>query len=220
MEKTSLIFDLDDIYFESISNLFAYYNVEYSWSIHATQLGLTRQESNKILIKKINESLKNKCINMTKLENIRDQFAPKFSNIKLMPSAREVVESLCEFSMTELFIAMNSTCDEFKKKMSRFEEFVSFFDEIIYGDDIEVMECRNKYQAVMDHMSLSPNECLVIEDSSCGIYKAIEQNLKVIWIQDQKIKEYFDENYKDLYDNKNVYILKSLNEVYIRNLLQ
>ncbi|CAG8624470.1 15153_t:CDS:2, partial [Dentiscutata erythropus] len=117
-------------------------------------------------------------------------------------------------------IATNSTRDEFKKKMSRFEEFVSFFDEIIYGDDIEVMECRNKYQAVMNRMSLSPNKYIVIEDSSCRIYKAIEQNLKVIWIQDQKMKEYFDENYKDLYDDKNMYILKLLNEVYVRNLLQ
>ncbi|CAG8849359.1 22213_t:CDS:1, partial [Gigaspora margarita] len=116
-----------------------------------------------------------------------------------MPGAKEVVESLC---------------DEFKKKkMPKFEEFVSFFDKIIYGDDIEVMECRNKYQAVMDRMSLSPNECLVIEDSPRGIYKAIEQNLKVIWIQDQKMKEYFDENYKGLYENKNVYILELLNEV-------
>ncbi|CAG8855371.1 32604_t:CDS:2, partial [Gigaspora margarita] len=77
------------------------------------------------------------------------QFAPKFSNIKLMPGAREVVESLREFGMTELFV-----------------------------NDIEVIECRNKYQAVMDHMSLLPNECLVIEDSLYGIYKAIEQNLK------------------------------------------
>ncbi|CAG8618890.1 7091_t:CDS:2, partial [Gigaspora margarita] len=152
---------------------------------------LTRQESNKLLIKKINESLKNKCINVTELENIRDQFAPKFNNIKLMPSAKEVVESQREFGMMELFV-----------------------------NDIEVMECRNKYQAVMDRMSLSPNECLVIEDSPHGIYKAIEQNLKVIWIQDQKMKEYFDENYKDLYDDKNVSILKSLNEVYVRNLLQ
>ncbi|CAG8832888.1 8591_t:CDS:1, partial [Gigaspora margarita] len=86
--------------------------------------------------------------------------------------------------------------------------------------DIEVMECRNKYQAVMDRMSLSPNECLVIEDSPYRIYKAIEQNLKVIWIQDQKMKEYFDKNYKDLYNVKNVYILKPLNKVYVRNLLQ
>ncbi|CAG8846805.1 18640_t:CDS:2, partial [Gigaspora margarita] len=103
--------------------------------------------------------------------NIRDQFATKFNNIKLMPGAKEVVESLREIGMTELFV-----------------KFVSVFDEIIYGDDIEVMECRNKYQAVMHRMSLPPNERLVIEDSSRGIYKAIEQNLKVIWIQDQKMK--------------------------------
>ncbi|CAG8783108.1 19564_t:CDS:2 [Gigaspora margarita] len=191
MGKTSLIFDLDgllvnseDEYFESISNLFAYYNVEYNWSIHATQLGLTRQESNEILINKINKSLKNKCLNVAELDNIRVRFAPKFNNIKLMPGAKEVVESLREIGVTKLFV-----------------------------NDIEVMECRNKYQAVMDRMSLSPNECLVIEDSPRGIYKAIEQNLKVIWIQDQKMKEYFDKNYKDLYENKNVYILELLNEV-------
>ncbi|CAG8538280.1 16856_t:CDS:2 [Dentiscutata heterogama] len=174
-------------------------------------MSLTRKESNEILINKINESLKNKCLNAAELENIRVQFAPKFNNIKLMPGAKEVVEKI-----REIGIATNSTRDEFKKKISKFENFVSFFDEIIYGDDIELMECRNKYQAVMDRMSLSPNECLVIEDSPRGIYKAIEQNLEVIWIQDQRMKKYFHENYKDLYENENVYILKSLNEVYDR----
>ncbi|CAG8846508.1 3340_t:CDS:1, partial [Gigaspora margarita] len=62
-------------------------------------------------------------------------------------------------------IATNSSRDEFNKRTTKLIDFISIFDKIFCSDDVEVTKFGNKYKTVLECMSLTPNKCLVFEDS-------------------------------------------------------
>ncbi|CAG8452567.1 6824_t:CDS:2 [Dentiscutata heterogama] len=220
--KTTLIFDFDGLlvnsekeYFQIISKIFKTFQVDYKWSDHAEQLGKTRQESNTILVNIINEKIinKSKRIKVDDFKKIRKKFIPKFNDLELIPYVKEFVENLHKAGV-KIVIATNSSRDEFEKKTTKFIDFISIFDEIFCGDDVEVTKFgyNNKYKAVLNYMSLSPKECLVFEDSPHGVYLASSQNIDVIWVQDKLMKEYFECNHKDLCEHDNVHIFSSFKD--------
>ncbi|CAG8839895.1 33283_t:CDS:2, partial [Gigaspora margarita] len=169
-------------------------------SNHAAQLGNKRHESNKILVNIINES-KGCCIEVDAFEEIRNNFIPEFNGLELIPYVKEFVESLHKTRT-----ATNSSRNEVEKK-TKVKRF--FF----CSNNVEVIKIdnKNKYGAVLKCMSLTLEECLVFEDSLHGVYQALSQNMKVIWVQDERMKEYF-ESYNDLYENSDVHIFSSFND--------
>ncbi|CAG8841796.1 33324_t:CDS:2, partial [Gigaspora margarita] len=150
------------------------------------------------------------CIKVDDFEKIRNKFISKFDDLELIFYVKEFVESLHKTGV-KIVIATNLSRDEFEKKTTKLINFISIFDKIFCGDDVKVTKFgNNKYKAVLECMSLTPKECLVFKDSPHGVNLALSQNIKVIWVQDKLMKEYF---YNDLCKHDdNVYIFSSFND--------
>ncbi|CAG8850237.1 7704_t:CDS:2, partial [Gigaspora margarita] len=117
------------------------------------------------------------CIKVDDFEKIRNEFTPKFDDLELIFYVKEFVESLHKTGVKIVLI-----------------DFISIFDKIFCGDDVEVTKFgNNKYKAVLEYMSLALKECLVFEDSLHGVNLALSQNIKVIWVQDKLMKDSFND---------------------------
>ncbi|CAG8848330.1 17853_t:CDS:2, partial [Gigaspora margarita] len=71
---------------------------------------------------------------------------------------------------------------------------------IVCGDDYAIID-KGKYGFIKDKISIKPKDCLVFEDSFLGASSAKAFDFNVVWIQNQRLKAFYDKEYSHLYDN-------------------
>ncbi|CAG8524865.1 13300_t:CDS:2, partial [Racocetra fulgida] len=92
-------------------------------------------------------------------------------------------------------VATSSSRESFNIKASNNRELFDMFDSITCGDDANVKNGKpapDLFLAACEKMGNPPtNQCLVFEDSINGVKAAKNANMKVIWVPDPMIAEFF-----------------------------
>ncbi|CAG8460985.1 1340_t:CDS:2 [Dentiscutata erythropus] len=186
--KYAAIFDYDGIigdtkpiYMSAINKIcreFGYY--DYDEKNHCSQIGCNLEQSNQVRLK----------------------HKPDFSYVELIPGVKKIVE-LYKKADWDLYIASNSSCDEFMQKTlnNSNKEMCDLIknnfnlQNFVCGDDHGVND-KGKYGLINEKITMKPKDCLVFEDSFHGASSA-----KSFGFNNQRMKAYYDNEYSHLYDN-------------------
>lgn len=119
---------------------------------------------------------------------------------------KEVLEELREMKL-KLAVATSSVSTSARPFLDR-HQLTKYFEVIITGDEVE----RGKphpdiYLRAAEKLSVSPNECLVIEDSLSGVAAGKAAGMRVAAIPDRRFVDAAE--YEDAADN----VLVDLGEV-------
>ncbi|CAG8853216.1 31741_t:CDS:2, partial [Gigaspora margarita] len=179
---------------------------DYDLECYCSQIGCNLDQSNQVLIDYI-KSKTNETVDHKYVSEVRLRHKPDFSHVGLIPGVKEIVE-FCKREGWELYIASNSSRDEFMQKTlnNSNEEMRDLIkhnfnlNNIVCGDDHGVID-KGKYGVIKDKISMKPEDCLVFEDSFLGASSAKAFGFNVVWVQNQRLKTFYDKEYSHLYDN-------------------
>ena len=114
-----------------------------------------------------------------------DKNRPNYKNL-LNDNAREIIEWLKNNSY-KLGIASSNSKSEIERMLSE-TGLTKYFDHIISGETfIRSKPCPDIYNCMVEKLGLEKEECLVVEDSYYGIQAAINANIDVVVLKDNKI---------------------------------
>ncbi|CAG8842329.1 28698_t:CDS:2 [Gigaspora margarita] len=210
-----IIGDTEPIYMSAISKICQEFEFfDYDLECYCSQIGCNLEQSNQVLIDLIT-SKTNQKVDPKHFCKVRLKHKPDFSYVGLISGVKEIVE-LYKRSDWDLYIASHSFCDEFMQKtLDSNKEMRDLIKDnfnlqnIVCGDDHGVIDKR-KYGVIKEKFSLKPKDCFLFEDSFHSASSAKAYGFNVVWVQDQKIKTFYDKEYSYLYDN--FAIVSSLSE--------
>jgi HAD superfamily hydrolase (TIGR01509 family) len=206
----AVIFDLDGVLADSEpwwneidATLLAKYGVKYRGEYHREVLGVSYLLAVEFYKKVFNLSVSTDELMRRRTEIATEYFA---NRVGLFPHVKEVLEQLRQMNL-RLAVATSSVSASARPFLER-HQLTGFFDVIVTGDEIE----RGKphpdiYVRAAEKLDVSPNECLVIEDSLSGIAAAKAANMRVAAIPDRRFVDPRE------YEKQADYLLKNLSEI-------
>jgi|ERR1043166_2335790 len=206
----AVIFDLDGVLADSEpwwneidAQLLRERGVNYRGEHHREVLGVSYR-----LAVEFYKNAFNLSASVEELMRRRGEIATEFfaNRIGLFPSAKNTLEELRKMNV-KLAVATSSVSASARPFLDR-HQLTNFFEVIVSGDEIE----RGKpapdiYLRAAEKLSITPAECLVIEDSLSGIAAAKAANMPVAAIPDRRFVDPRE------YDKKADYVLNDLSEI-------
>ena len=193
MRKKLVLFDLDgtliksmDLHYLSWKQVLSEFNVKLNKKKYFPLEGMALNLIAKYFLDINKIQYNNKIINNI-VQNKKKIFIKKVKNIKLYPGVRD---TLCKISKAKMSIGLVTSSHKIQVKKSLPKDILSFFDVIVTGDMVK----KNKphpdpYLFAAKLFRISPNNCIVIENSPLGIISAKKAKMKCIAItntNDQK----------------------------------
>jgi HAD superfamily hydrolase (TIGR01509 family) len=206
----AVIFDLDGVLADSEpwwnkidAQLLAEHGVTYRGEHHRNVLGVNYRLAVEFYKKTFGLS--------TPIEDLmrrRGEIATEFfaDRVGLFPHVQEVLQELREMEL-QLAVATSSVGASARPFLDR-HQLTQLFEVIVTGDEIE----RGKphpdiYLRTAENLEVSPNECLVIEDSLSGIAAAKAAGMRVAAIPDRRFIDPGE------YETHADYLLNELSEI-------
>jgi HAD superfamily hydrolase (TIGR01509 family) len=206
----AVIFDLDGVLADSEpwwgqidAQLLGEYGKAYHGEYHREVLGVSYQLAVEFYKKAFGISAPTEDLMRRRGEIATEFFA---NRVGLFPHVGEVLEQLHAMNL-RLAVATSSVSASARPFLDR-HQLTGFFDVVVTGDEIE----RGKphpdiYLHAAEKLGLSPNECLVIEDSLSGIAAAKSAGMRVAAIPDRRFVDPHD------YKKKSDYLLTHVSEI-------
>jgi HAD superfamily hydrolase (TIGR01509 family) len=206
----AVIFDLDGVLADSEpwwnqidAQLLGEYGKAYHGEYHREVLGVSYQLAVEFYKKAFDISAPTGDLMRRRGEIATEFFA---NRVGLFPHVGEVLEQLHAMNL-RLAVATSSVSASARPFLDR-HQLTGFFDVVVTGDEIE----RGKphpdiYLHAAEKLGLSPNECLVIEDSLSGIAAAKSAGMRVAAIPDRRFVDPHD------YKKKSDYLLAHVAEI-------
>ena len=114
-----------------------------------------------------------------------DKHKPEYIKI-LNDNAREIIKWLKEHNF-KLGIASSSSDEEIDRMLTE-TGLTNYFDYVLSGKCFKQSKpCPDIYNAMVDMLEVEKEKCLIIEDSYYGIQAAINANIDVVALKDNKL---------------------------------
>lgn len=114
-----------------------------------------------------------------------DEHRPEYKEI-LNDNAREIIKWLKEHGF-KMGIASSSYKEEINRMLTE-TGLTNYFDYVLSGKSFKQSKpCPDIYNAMIDMLGVEKEKCLVIEDSYYGIQAAINANIDVVALKDNKL---------------------------------
>lgn len=114
-----------------------------------------------------------------------DEHKPQYKSL-LNDNVREIIKWLKNNNF-KLGIASSNSKAEIERMLLE-TELTYYFDHIISGESFKRSKpCPDIYNSMVDMLGVEKEKCLVIEDSYYGIQAAINANIDVVVLKDNKI---------------------------------
>ena len=206
----AVIFDLDGVLADSEpwwnqidAKLLAEYGVSYRGEYHRNVLGVSYR-----LAVEFYKNAFQISASAEELMRQRGEIAPDFfaNRVDLFPSAKTTLEQLREMKLA-LAVATSSVSASARPLLER-TGIRSLFSVVITGDEVQQGKPHpDIYLRAAKKLGISPEACLVIEDSLAGIAAGKAANMRVAAIPDRRFVDPRD------YEKESNYILRSLSEI-------
>lgn len=192
--KKAVIFDMDGVLVDSESyqqNIIkSFFSNETNYDVKKIRLNKFIGSSGelevwKIVFEEYNLSDDEFSELSDELYKYMDRHRPQYKNL-LNDNAREIIEWLKNKNL-RLGIASSNSESEIERMLSE-TGLTKYFDHIISGEKFKRSKpCPDIYNYMVEKLGLEKEECLVVEDSYYGIQAAINANIDVVVLKDNKI---------------------------------
>jgi HAD superfamily hydrolase (TIGR01509 family) len=206
----AVIFDLDGVLADSEpwwnqidAKLLAEYGVSYRGEYHRNVLGVNYR-----LAVEFYKNAFHISASVEELMRRRGEIATDFfaSRVDLFPSAEMTLEQLREIKLL-LAVATSSVSASARPLLER-TGIRSLFSVVITGDEVQQGKPHpDIYLRAAQELGISPEACLVIEDSLAGIAAGKAANMRVAAIPDRRFVDPRE------YEKEANYVLGSLSEI-------
>jgi len=195
---THVIFDMDglllnteDLYTIAFQNIFTPYGKEFDWNTKLEIMGKRLEFGADFMIKKFDLPL---TVEEFKIK-VDSQLEKLFSQSKLMPGAKKLVEHLKKHNIP-IALCTGSSYEAFLIKTVHHDEvFCNFETKVFCGSDKEVKFGKphpDAYEITRkrfkSNIPLAEN-CLVFEDSPNGVLSAIAAKMKCVMVPHPRLKK-------------------------------
>ena len=206
----AVIFDLDGVLADSEpwwnqidAKLLAEYGVSYRGEYHRNVLGVSYQLAVEFYKNAFHISASTEELMRRRGEIATDFFA---NRVGLFPSAKMTLEQLREMKLP-LAVATSSVSTSARPLLDR-TGIRSLFSVVITGDEVQQGKPHpDIYLRAAKKLGISPEACLVIEDSLAGIAAGKAANMRVAAIPDRRFVD------PQEYEKEANYVLRSLSEI-------
>jgi HAD superfamily hydrolase (TIGR01509 family) len=206
----AVIFDLDGVLADSEpwwnqidAKLLAEYGVSYRGEYHRNVLGVSYRLAVEFYKNAFHISASVEELMQRRGEIATDFFA---NRVGLFPSAKMTLEQLREMKLP-LAVATSSVSASARPLLDR-TGIRSLFSVVITGDEVQQGKPHpDIYLRAAKKLGISPEACLVIEDSLAGIAAGKSANMRVAAIPDRRFVDPGE------YDKEANYVLGSLSEI-------
>ncbi|MDD5568819.1 MAG: HAD family phosphatase [Candidatus Pacebacteria bacterium] len=172
-----ILFDSDGTLFRSEyrqakawDEILAEYNLSIQPEDYFLYAGKTSEEIEEMIAKKNNLKIEKGSLVKRKDELMLKLYGK--DNLELMPCAREAVEYFHNNPRFKIALCTNGNKEEMEVKLER-NGFARYFSVVITKTDVEKAKpFPDIYLKAMQELNLSPNQCLVIEDTEHGLEAA------------------------------------------------
>ena len=206
----AVIFDLDGVLADSEpwwnqidAKLLAEYGVSYRGEYHRNVLGVSYR-----LAVEFYKNAFHISASVEELMRRRGEIATDFfaNRVGLFPSAKTTLEQLREMKL-HLAVATSSVSASARPLLDR-TGIRSLFSVVVTGDEVQQGKPHpDIYLRAAKKLGISPEACLVIEDSLAGIAAGKAANMRVAAIPDRRFVDPRD------YEKEADYVLGSLSEI-------
>ena len=206
----AIIFDLDGVLADSEpwwnqidAKLLSEYGVSYRGEYHRNVLGVSYRLAVEFYKNAFGISASVEELMQRRGEIATDFFA---NRVGLFPSAKTTLEQLREMKLP-LAVATSSMSASARPLLDR-TGIRSLFSVVVTGDEVQQGKPHpDIYLRAAKKLGISPEACLVIEDSLAGIAAAKGANMRVAAIPDRRFVDPRD------YEREGDYVIGSLSEI-------
>ena len=201
-DMDGVLFDTENVYLDVWSKVFEKYGYTMTKEIYSSVLGTGRENVKKTFLNYFGNDLPIDAMYKEKDENLAIAID---KGVPLKKGANELLIYLKE-NKYKIALATSATRNRALQQLGQ-ADIEKYFDAIVTKDDIKETKPNPEiFLKVAKKLFMSPNDCIVIEDSSAGIKAAINAEITSIHVVD--LKEADDEIIELCYRS-----FKNLNEV-------
>ena len=199
-DMDGVIFDTEKAYLETWTKVFARYGYNLKKETYISVMGTGRENA-------IN-TFKNTFGNDIPIEEMyreKDRILKEIIETGQVPMKVGVLEIITYLRENNIKVALATSARRWRaEKQLEMNGIKNLFDSVVCGDEITNLKPNPEiFLKACEKISLSPKECIVIEDSPAGIQAAYRARMYGIHVEDLKeaddtIKEYCHANFKNL----------------------
>lgn len=201
-DMDGVLFDTENVYLDVWSKVFEKYGYTMTKEIYSSVLGTGRENVKKTFLNYFGNDLPIDAMYKEKDENLAIVID---KGVSLKKGANELLIYLKE-NKYKIALATSATRNRALQQLGQ-ADIEKYFDAIVTKDDIKETKPNPEiFLKAAKKLFMSPNDCIVIEDSSAGIKAAFNAEITSIHVVD--LKEADDEIIELCYRS-----FKNLNEV-------
>lgn len=201
-DMDGVLFDTENVYLDVWSKVFEKYGYTMTKEIYSSVLGTGRENVKKTFLNYFRNDLPIDAMYKEKDENLAIVID---KGVSLKKGANELLIYLKE-NKYKIALATSATRNRALQQLGQ-ADIEKYFDAIVTKDDIKETKPNPEiFLKAAKKLFMSPNDCIVIEDSSAGIKAAFNAEITSIHVVD--LKEADDEIIELCYRS-----FKNLNEV-------
>lgn len=181
-DMDGVIFDTEMVYLKVWSEVFEKYGYKMTKEIYASVLGTGRENVKKVFLSNFGSDLPIDDMYIEKDENLAKEIE---KGVPLKHGVCEILEYLKENDF-KIALATSALSERAFKQLKQ-ANIESFFHAIVCRDEVkETKPNPDIFLKAADKLSIRPEQCIVIEDSSAGIEAAFNAGMLPIHVVDLK----------------------------------
>lgn len=181
-DMDGVIFDTEMIYLKVWSDVFEKYGYKMTKEIYASVLGTGRENVKKVFLNLFGDDLPIDNMYIEKDENLAKEIE---KGVPLKLGAYEILEYLKENNF-KISLATSAISERAIKQLNQ-ANIESFFDAVVCRDDVRKTKPNPEiFLKAANKLGVSPEQCIVIEDSDAGIEAAFNAGMIPIHVVDLK----------------------------------
>ena len=181
-DMDGVIFDTEMVYLKVWSEVFEKYGYKMTKEIYSSVLGTGRENVKKVFLSKFGSNLPIDDMYIEKDKNLAKEIE---KGVPLKHGVCEILEYLKENNF-KIALATSALSERVFKQLKQ-ANIESFFNAIVCRDEVkETKPNPDIFLKAADKLSISPEQCIVIEDSNAGIEAAFNASMIPIHVVELK----------------------------------
>ncbi len=205
-DMDGVLFDTEKIYLDVWTKVFEKYGYRMTKEVYCKVIATGRENVKKVFKDEFGDNIPIEKMYKEKDKALSEELKKK---IPIKDGAYELLKYL-KAKKYKLALATSASKERMEKQLNQ-SNFNNIFDEVVCRDEVEKIKPNPEiFLKAASKLNVSPEECIVIEDSSAGIEAAYKGNMTPLHVvdlkeADEKIKKYSYKSFNNLYEIKSYF---------------